>query len=109
MDTFDLRKYLSESKLTTNLKVLSENNATFLKGLKQELTDVEVEKEDIKKIIDTKNGLGKFIYLENKWIQSGMESEYRRSYSNADELDGIIHEYCDLIGVEFEENPKLLQ
>ena len=109
MDNFDLKKFLSENKLTTNLKVLNEsvNRATFLKGLKQELADVEVEKEDIKKIINPENGLGKF--EEGKWIQSGMGSEYRQSYSDADELDGIIAEYCEFIGVEFEENPELSQ
>jgi len=109
MDNFNLKKFLSENILLNNSRILSENvnKATFLKGLKQELADVEVEKEDIKRIINSENGLGKF--EEGKWIQSGMESEYRQSYSDADELDGIIAEYCEIIGVEFEENPELSQ
>ena len=103
MENFNLKKFLVENNLTTNSRLLNESvsRATFYKGLKQELADVEVEKEDIQAIIDPNNGLGKF--EEGKWIQSGMESQYRKSHSDADELDGIIAEYCDSIGVEFVE------
>ena len=106
MENFNLKKFLVENKLTSNSRMLNENvsRATFYKGLKQELADVEVEKEDIKKIIDPENGLGKF--EEGKWIQSGIESEYRQSYSDADELDGIVAEYCESIGVEFEKSDE---
>ncbi len=109
MENFNLKKFLVENKLTTNSRMLSENvtRGEFMQGLKQELADVEVEKEDIKKIINPENGLGKF--EKGKWIQSGMESEYRRSGSDADELDGIIREYCDLIGVDFVLHPDLPQ
>lgn len=107
MENFNLKKFLVENKLTTNSRMLSENinRATFLKGLKQELADVEVEKEDIKKIIDPETGLGKF--EEGKWYQNISNSEYRKSYADADELDGIIAEYCEEYGVEFvEESPE---
>ena len=106
MENFNLKKFLVENKLTPNSRLLSENvnRATFYKGLKQELADVEVGKEEIQAIIHPENGLGKF--EEGKWIQSGMESKYRQSYSDADELDGIIAEYCESIGVEFEEEAR---
>ena len=103
MENFNLKKFLVENKLTTNSRLLSENvsSETFLEGLKQELADVKVGGKKFKAITHPENGLGKF--EEGKWIQSGMESQYRNIYTDADELDGIIAEYCDSIGVEFVE------